>query len=85
MSCGLGRGLGLDPMLMWLWYRPAATALIQPLAREPPHGAVQKKKKIKKRKKEIHYKIITQHTRAYICVKVKQKFQEIKTNSPIKK
>ena len=25
-----------DLALLWLWYRPAATALIQPLAWEPP-------------------------------------------------
>ena len=60
MSCGVGHRCGLDPALLWLWYRPAATAPIQPLAWEPPYasGAAQemaerqKKKKKKKRKKE---------------------------------
>jgi len=28
----------LDPKLLGLWYRPAATALIQPLAWEPPYA-----------------------------------------------
>ena len=27
-----------DPALPWLWYRPASTAKIQPLPREPPHA-----------------------------------------------
>ena len=36
-----------DPALLWLWCRPAATALIQPLAWESPHavGAALKKPK----------------------------------------
>ena len=28
----------LDLALLWLWYRPAATALIRPLALELPHA-----------------------------------------------
>ena len=28
-----------DPMLLWLWYRLAAAALIQPLAWELPYAA----------------------------------------------
>ena len=36
MSCGVGRRRGSDPMLLWLWRRLAATALIRPLAWEPP-------------------------------------------------
>ena len=39
MSCGVGRRRSLDPELLWLWCRPAATALIQPLAWEPPYAA----------------------------------------------
>ena len=34
MSCGVGSRHGLDPALLWLWCRPATTALIQPLAWE---------------------------------------------------
>ena len=38
-----------DPALLWLWCRPAATALIRPLAWELPYGAgVAFKKKKKK-------------------------------------
>ena len=32
MSCGVGRRCGSDLVLLWLWCRLAATALIQPLA-----------------------------------------------------
>ena len=39
MSYGVGHRCGSDPILLWLWYRPAATALIQHLAWEPPHAS----------------------------------------------
>ena len=53
MSCGVGCRLGSDPVLLWLWCRPAAVAPIPPLAWEPPYamGAALKAKKKKKRKK----------------------------------
>ena len=40
-----------DPALLWLWCRPAATALIGPLAWEPPYavGVALKKQKDKKK------------------------------------
>ena len=37
MSCGVGGRCGSDPVLLWLWCRPAVTALIQPLAWELPY------------------------------------------------
>ena len=49
MSCGVGRRLGSDPTLLWLWYRLAAVAQIQPLAWEFPHAmstALKKKAKV---------------------------------------
>ena len=51
MSCGVGRRRSLDPVLLWLWCRLAATAPIQPLAWEPPYatGAALEKAKINKR------------------------------------
>ena len=51
MSCGVGHRLGLDPALLWLWHRPAATAPIRPLAWEPPRamGAALEKTKNKKK------------------------------------
>ena len=44
---------GSDPMLLWLWQRPAATAPIRPLAWEPPYamGAALEKAKSQKNKK----------------------------------
>ena len=50
MSCGIGRRHSLDPALLWLWFRPAATALIQPLAWEPPYvtGVALKNKRQRK-------------------------------------
>ena len=40
MSCGIGCRCGSDLALLWLWYRPAAVALIQLLAWEPPNAMV---------------------------------------------
>ena len=57
VNCGVDHRLGSDPALLWLWGRPAATALIRPPVWEPPYavGAALKrpKKKKGKRKKEI--------------------------------
>ena len=39
MSCGVGCRCGSDSTLLWLWCRLVATALIQPLALEPPYAA----------------------------------------------
>ena len=39
MSCGIGGRRGLDPVLPWLWCRPAAPAAIRPLAWEPPYAS----------------------------------------------
>ena len=50
VNCGVGHRRGSDPVLLWLWHRPAAAALIQPPAWEPPYttGAALKSKKKKK-------------------------------------
>ena len=34
----MGRRRGSDPSLLWIWCRPAATALIGPLAWKSPHA-----------------------------------------------
>ena len=39
VSCGVCRRRSSDQALLWLWRRLAATALIQPLAWEPPYAA----------------------------------------------
>ena len=38
VSCGIGHRPGLDPRLLCLWHRMVATALIRPLAWEPPYA-----------------------------------------------
>ena len=50
-----GRRQGSDPTLLWLWSRPAAVALIQPLAWEPPYaaGAALKRQKDKNKNKKV--------------------------------
>ena len=50
MSCGVGDRHGSDLALLWLWCRSAATALIRPLAWEPPYatGEALKRQKTKK-------------------------------------
>ena len=44
VSCGVGRRHSLDLVLLWVWYRPAAVALIRPLAWELPKKRKEKKK-----------------------------------------
>ena len=52
MSYGAGHRCDSDPMLLWLWCRLEATALIRPIAWEPPHasGAALEKTKTNKQK-----------------------------------
>ena len=55
MSCGIGCRRGLDPELLWLWRKLVATALIRPLAWEPPYPsgvALEKAKRQKDQKKK---------------------------------
>ena len=51
MSCDIGHRRGSDLVLLRLWHRPVAVALIQPLAWELPHCGCAPKKKKKKKKK----------------------------------
>ena len=56
MSCGAGRRHGSDSKLLWLWYRPVATAPMRPLAWEPPYAsgaALEKTKRQSKTKKPL--------------------------------
>ena len=49
VSFGVGRGTAWIWPLLWLWQRPATTALIRPLAQEPLYAsgvALKRKKKI---------------------------------------
>ena len=53
----VGCRCGSDPELLWLWCRPAATALIGPLAWKPPYamGAALKGQKTKKKEKRKNH------------------------------
>ena len=51
-ACGVGHRRGSDPVLLWLWCRPAAVALIWPQAWEPPYAvsaALKRQKQIIKK------------------------------------
>ena len=65
MSCGVGYRRSSDPELLWLWCRPAAPALIRPLAWELPYavGAVLK------RQKQTNKQVLLMN----ICEKIKNK------------
>ena len=55
MSCGVGRRRGSDLVLLRLWCRLVAIALIRPLAWEPPYTvgvALKRQKKKQKQKKK---------------------------------
>ena len=57
MSYGVGHRRGLDPTLLWLWYRPTAAAPTRPLAWEPPYAVALKRQKGKK-KNQIYFFIM---------------------------
>jgi len=52
----------VDPVLLWLWHRLVATALIGPLAWEPPYAAGEALEKAKKKK--------DQKTKRNVCKQV---------------
>ena len=52
MSCGEGHRRGLDSALLWLWWRPVATAPIGPLSWEPSYATSVALKKDKKKKRQ---------------------------------
>ena len=60
MSCRVGCRQGLDPALLWLWCRPAATAPIRPLVWEPPYAAGAALEMAKK-KKGLRWLVISCH------------------------
>ena len=76
VSCGVGRRLGLDLALLWLWHRLATVALIGPLAWKPPCAtSVDLKHTHKKKKKEKKFPVVKQvflcvhkHTHVHTCI-----------------
>ena len=78
VTCGVGHRCVSDPVLLWLWYRSAAIALIRSLAWEPAHatGAALKRKK---KEKEIDlveiYTVLNPIAAEYIFLEAhKEKF-----------
>ena len=65
---GLAQGVK-DQALLWLWRRPAAAALIGPLAWEPPYAAGAALKKDKKDKKK---KMVDEKAKAHENVIIKR-------------
>ena len=58
--CGAGHRRGLDPVLLWLWCRPAVVAPIGLLGWEPPYAAgeaLKSKKQQKNDTNELIYKL----------------------------
>ena len=52
----MGHRRGSDPVLLWFWHRPVATALIGPLAWEPPYAAGVAQEIAKRQKKKKMWK-----------------------------
>ena len=50
MNCGVGCRHGLYLVLLWLWHRLAAVALIIPIAWDPQYAVIEA---LKSKKKEI--------------------------------
>ena len=68
MSCGVGLRHGSDLVLLWLWYRPGATAWIRPLAWEPPYAADLEKKQTNQPKKKKKKKPTKKREHIHPCL-----------------
>ena len=66
MSCGVVCRCSSDPALLWLWHRPVDTALIRPLAWEPPY-AMGAALKTPKYKRDTFIHIVLQHVFCSVC------------------
>ena len=58
MNRGIGHRRGLDPLVLWLWCRLAAAALIQPPAWERPYATGVALEKRKKEKKKAQWRVV---------------------------
>ena len=54
VSYSVGHRSGSDPMLLWLWHRPAAAVPVQALAWELPHAPGTTLKRKKKKEQDIN-------------------------------
>ena len=77
MNCGVVCRHGWDPLLLWLWHRPVATAPIRTLAWESPYaaGAAPKMAKKKKEKKTPLARI--PHSAVFIPLRFYLGYQEM--------
>ena len=78
MSCSVGRRLGSDPALLWLWYRLAATVLNGLLAWEPKYAAGVALKRQGKKKKIDSMSLIAILTQKSVNLTNQQKLSKIK-------
>jgi len=69
VRCGVGRGCGWEPTMLWLWqwHKPAATAPTGPLAWEPQPVNEALKKKKKKSKQNMKQNNETNVQSSTIC------------------
>ena len=78
MSRGIGCRQGLDPELLWLWRRPAATAPIRPLDWESPYespyaaGAAQEMAKRQNKTKQKFFAIMVYHRTLNMVLRIIQ-------------
>ena len=74
MSSDVGLSCGLDPVLLWLWCRPAAIAPFRPLVWEPPcaMGMTLKRQKTKQNKKSFNSYITALSLCVCVCLRVEQ-------------
>ena len=71
MNCGVGRRCSLDPALLWLWWRLAATAPIGPLTWEHPYAmgvALKRQKKNNVMRDKGHYLMIKESIQEDITI-----------------
>ena len=68
MSCGVGHRCCLDSVLLWLWQRLVATALVRPLAWEPPHAVRVALKRQKTKKKKCKESWVEEKKIAFIAL-----------------
>ena len=61
MSCGVACRHGLDLVLLWLWCRPVAIALISPLAWEPPYATSAALGKKKRQKAKMFFQLLSEN------------------------
>ena len=66
VSCGVGCRGGLDPVLLWLWYRLEATAPNGPLAWEPPYAEGVALKRLGKKKKISKFQLATKDEESFL-------------------